>query len=59
MKHDPADPGGVKLQAIIDAIMRLAKDRGMKYEMPWAEYNNLLYCVQRDVSGLLPYKGRV
>ena len=37
MKHDPHDPQGVKLQAIVDAIVALAHDRGMKYEMTWRE----------------------
>lgn len=58
MKHDPHDPGGVKLQAIVDAVVALAHDRGMKYEMPWNEYNNLLYSVQQDVALSLPYKVR-
>ena len=58
MKHDPHDPNGVKLQAIVDAIVALAKLRGLRSDMPWREYNNIMFDVQQDVALNLPYKVR-
>ena len=58
MIHDPHDPGGVKLQAIVDAVVALAHDRGMEPDMPCDEYNQFLYDIQVDVHLSLPYKVR-